>query len=67
MEGLGFFSTIRGKIISAIVAVSVITALSIGGYFISAMYNETSEQIETQRALLMEDVKQRLREETEIA
>ena len=67
MEGLGFFSTIRGKIISAIVAVSVITALSIGGYFISAMYNETSEQIETQRALLMEDIKQRLREETEIA
>ena len=38
VDKLNFFETIRGKIIGIVVAVSVISALSIGGYFIHSMY-----------------------------
>lgn len=67
MNGLGFFGTIKGKIISAIVAVSVITAVVIGGYFVYTMYSSTEAQLENERTMMTEQIKTKLKNETEMA
>ena len=67
VDKLNFFETIRGKIIGIVVAVSVISALSIGGYFIHSMYSAMEVQLQNEREMMTEQIKTKLKNETEMA
>ena len=67
VDKLNFFETIRGKIIGIVVAVSVISALSIGGCFIHSMYSAMEVQLQNEREMMTEQIKTKLKNETEMA
>lgn len=67
MKNLNFFATIKGKIISVVVAVSLVSSLCVGGYFLVSMYNEVDENMAEEQLLLTEQIKASLKQETEIA
>lgn len=60
-------TSIKGKIIAVIVFISLLSSFCIGGYFIHVMYNDTEEELTSLRNELMDDIRVRLKQETEIA
>lgn len=60
-------TSIKGKIVTVIVFISLMSSFCIGGYFINVMYNDTEEELNSLRNELMDDIRVRLKQETEIA